>query len=214
MTAPPLVDWAELRAAAAAMTSRSYAPYSGVRVGAAGLVDDGRLVAGCNVENASYGLGLCAECGLVSALFGSGGGRLVAVSVVAGDGQPLVAVRSVPPATVRGRRPGAAGGRPGRPADARVAAARRLRSRRRGPPPQRPERRAIAGAVATDALDVIRTKRDGGRLTAEQIEWFITGYTDGRVADEQAAALLMAIVFRGLDPDELATLDRSHDRLR
>jgi thymidine phosphorylase len=59
--------------------------------------------------------------------------------------------------------------------------------------------------VPTDALDVIRTKRDGGRLSADQIEWFIKGYTDGRVADEQAAALLMAIVFRGLDPDELAT---------
>jgi cytidine deaminase len=89
MSAPPAVEWTELRAAAAAMTTRSYAPYSAVRVGAAGLVDDGRLVAGCNVENASYGLGLCAECGLVSALFASGGGRLVAVSVVAGDGQPL-----------------------------------------------------------------------------------------------------------------------------
>jgi cytidine deaminase len=71
------------------MTSNSYARYSGVRVGAAGLVEDGRLIAGCNVENASYGLGLCAECGLVSALFASGGGRLVAVSVVAGDGRPL-----------------------------------------------------------------------------------------------------------------------------
>jgi thymidine phosphorylase len=56
----------------------------------------------------------------------------------------------------------------------------------------------------TDALDVIRTKRDGGRLSDEQIDWFIAGYTDGRVADEQAAALLMAIVFRGLDAGELA----------
>jgi cytidine deaminase len=71
------------------MPARSYAPYSGVHVGAAGLVDDGRLILGCNVENASYGLGLCAECGLVSALHATGGGRLVAVSVVAGDGQPL-----------------------------------------------------------------------------------------------------------------------------
>jgi cytidine deaminase len=74
------------------MTANSYAPYSHLRVGAAGLVDDGgvvRVVRGCNVENASYGLGLCAECGLASALHASGGGRLVAVSVVAGDGQPL-----------------------------------------------------------------------------------------------------------------------------
>jgi cytidine deaminase len=83
------VDWSRLRAEAAAMPSRSYAPYSRVHVGAAGLVDDGRMVLGCNVENASYGLALCAECGLVSALHASGGGRLVAVSVVTGEGRPL-----------------------------------------------------------------------------------------------------------------------------
>ncbi|MCQ4082517.1 cytidine deaminase [Streptomyces sp. RB6PN25] len=58
--------------------SRAYAPYSRFPVGAAALVDDGRTVVGCNVENASYGLGLCAECGLVSALHATGGGRLVA----------------------------------------------------------------------------------------------------------------------------------------
>jgi cytidine deaminase len=83
------VDWSRLRAAAIALTRHSYAPYSDVHVGAAGLTDDGRLVVGCNVENASLGLGLCAECGLVSALHASGGGSLVAVSVVAGDGKPL-----------------------------------------------------------------------------------------------------------------------------
>src|ERR1700737_3072254 len=83
------VDWAQLRTAGAAMPSRSYAPYSGVHVGAAGLADAGRIVVGCNVENASYGLGLCAECGLVSALHASGGGRLGAASAVAGDGAPL-----------------------------------------------------------------------------------------------------------------------------
>ena len=83
------VVWALLRREAVAMTARAYAPYSGVLVGACGLADDGRLVRGCNVENASYGLGLCAECGLVSDLAASGGGRLVAVAVVAGDGRPL-----------------------------------------------------------------------------------------------------------------------------
>ncbi len=83
------IDWPLLRAEARTMTDRSYAPYSGVLVGAAGLTDDGRLVRGCNVENASYGLGLCAECGLVSDLLATGGGRLVAVAVVAGDGSPL-----------------------------------------------------------------------------------------------------------------------------
>ena len=83
------VDWVLLRREAAAMTLRSYAPYSGFPVGACGLTEDGRLVHGCNVENASYGLTLCAECGLVGDLAAGGGGRLVAVAVVAGDGAPL-----------------------------------------------------------------------------------------------------------------------------
>ncbi len=83
------IDWAELRAAATDVASRAYAPYSALRVGAAGLTDEGAVVVGCNVENASYGLTLCAECSLVSALAAAGAGRLVAVSVVAGDGRPL-----------------------------------------------------------------------------------------------------------------------------
>jgi len=82
-------DWDLLRREAVAMTERAYAPYSGVLVGACGITDDGRLVRGCNVENASYGLTLCAECGLVSDLVATGGGRLAALSVVAGDGSPL-----------------------------------------------------------------------------------------------------------------------------
>jgi cytidine deaminase len=84
------VDWPALRSAAARMTERAHAPYSRLRVGAAGVTDDGRVVTGCNVENASYGLTLCAECGLVSALHASGGGTLAAVSVVSGDGQRLL----------------------------------------------------------------------------------------------------------------------------
>ena len=79
-------DWARLREAATAVMARAYAPYSKFKVGAAGLVDDGRVVAGCNVENASYGVGLCAECGMVSALHAGGGGRLVAVVCVDGHG--------------------------------------------------------------------------------------------------------------------------------
>lgn len=67
----------------------AYAPYSNLSVGAAGLTDDGRVVTGCNVENASYGLTLCAECGLVGDLHRTGGGRLVAVAVTDGDGNPL-----------------------------------------------------------------------------------------------------------------------------
>jgi cytidine deaminase len=89
-SARPDPDWDALRAAARAAMRRAYAPYSGFPVGAAGLVDDGRVVVGCNVENASYGLVLCAECGLVSALHASGGGRLVAVVCVDGAGKDLV----------------------------------------------------------------------------------------------------------------------------
>jgi cytidine deaminase len=83
-------DWTRLRAAAADVAQRAHAPYSGLRVGAAGETRDGRLVVGCNVENASYGLTLCAECGLVSALHAAGGGTLAAVSVVSGDGHRLL----------------------------------------------------------------------------------------------------------------------------
>ncbi len=84
------VDWRALRAAAAQMTERAYAPYSHLHVGAAAVTSDGRMVTGCNVENASYGLTLCAECGLVSARHAAGGGTLAAVAVVSGDGQPLL----------------------------------------------------------------------------------------------------------------------------
>ena len=98
------IDWPALRAAATEVAGRAYAPYSGLRVGAAGLTSDGRIIAGCNVENASYGLTLCAECSLVSALHGAGLAvsspaaalpaagppSLVATSIVAGDGAPLL----------------------------------------------------------------------------------------------------------------------------
>jgi cytidine deaminase len=112
------IDWPGLRAAASAVAERAYAPYSGLRVGAAGQLSDGRIVVGANVENASYGLTLCAECGLVSAFraadptpasnpattsgpaaaSGSAAAAqasgpaptLLAVAVVAGDGQPLL----------------------------------------------------------------------------------------------------------------------------
>jgi len=84
------IDWDALTTAAVQAMGHAYAPYSNFPVGAAALVDDGRIVSGCNVENASYGLGLCAECGLVSALHASGGGRLVALACVGGNGQPLM----------------------------------------------------------------------------------------------------------------------------
>jgi cytidine deaminase len=94
------IEWAALRAAAADAASHAYAPYSRLRVGAAGLTSDGRVVTGCNVENASFGLTLCAECGLVSALHATATPprpqatplipTLIAVAVVAGDGNPLL----------------------------------------------------------------------------------------------------------------------------
>ena len=85
-----LIDWNELRDKAYAITKHAYAPYSKYPVGAAALVDDGRVVVGCNVENVSYGLGLCAECSVVFALFSTGGGRLVALSCVDSRGEALM----------------------------------------------------------------------------------------------------------------------------
>jgi cytidine deaminase len=84
------VDWAKLRRAALEAMGHAYAPYSQFPVGAAAYVDDGRVVVGCNVENASYGLGLCAECGLVSALHASGGGQLTAFACVDARGEVLM----------------------------------------------------------------------------------------------------------------------------
>ncbi|CAM3137347.1 cytidine deaminase [Stackebrandtia soli] len=81
--------WDRLRAEAVTAMRRAYVPYSKYPVGAAALVDDGRIVSGCNVENASYGLTLCAECGLVSNLAMTGGGRLLAMACVDGDGNAL-----------------------------------------------------------------------------------------------------------------------------
>ncbi|MGW0787159.1 cytidine deaminase [Streptomyces sp. NPDC002911] len=84
------VDWDVLREAARDAMSRAYAPYSGYPVGVAALVDDGRMITGCNVENASYGISLCAECGLVSQLAATGGGRLTHFTCVDGTGATLV----------------------------------------------------------------------------------------------------------------------------
>lgn len=84
------IDWPALRAKAVELAGRAYAPYSGYPVGAAALVDDGRIVAGCNVENASYGVVLCAECGLVSDLVAGGGGRLVAFACVNAHGEAIM----------------------------------------------------------------------------------------------------------------------------
>jgi cytidine deaminase len=87
---PTEIDWTGLRAEALAAMEHAYVPYSHFPVGVAGLVDDGRVVSGCNVENASYGLTLCAECSMISALHMTGGGRLVAVVCVDQHGDDLM----------------------------------------------------------------------------------------------------------------------------
>jgi cytidine deaminase len=85
----PDVDWEALHAEAKHIMTKAYAPYSNFPVGVAALVDDGRIITGCNVENASYGMTLCAECGLVSELIATGGGKIVAVVCVDGGGNFL-----------------------------------------------------------------------------------------------------------------------------
>jgi cytidine deaminase len=83
------IDWDALHVFAKEIMTKAYAPYSNFKVGVAALVDDGRVVVGCNSENASYGVGLCAECGLISSLTATGGGRLIAAVCVDGDGNYL-----------------------------------------------------------------------------------------------------------------------------
>jgi cytidine deaminase len=84
------IDWNALRAVANEAMTKAYAPYSNFPVGAAAITDSGQIVSGCNVENASYGLGLCAECSLVSNLTMTGGGKLVAFTCVDGHGNILM----------------------------------------------------------------------------------------------------------------------------
>jgi len=84
------IDWPALHGAAVGAAAKAYAPYSGFPVGAAALVDDGRLITGANIENAAYGVTLCAECSLVSELVMGGGGRLVAFACVNGAGERLM----------------------------------------------------------------------------------------------------------------------------
>jgi cytidine deaminase len=84
------IDWDELRRLAVAAAASAYCPYSGLRVGAAALCDDGRVVTGCNIENAAYGVALCAECTMAGQLRLTGGGRFVAVACRSGEGELLM----------------------------------------------------------------------------------------------------------------------------
>ena len=148
------------------VSARAYAPYSRFPVGAAALVDDGRVVVGCNVENAAYGVVLCAECGVVSQLHATGGGRLTHFVCVDGEGEVIMPCgrcrqllfehggRELLLLTVSGR---ATDGR---------GAARPVRARRPG------RTRRMSGH---DAVEVIIAKRDGGELTDSQIDWVVVG---------------------------------------
>ncbi|CAM5421042.1 hypothetical protein STANM309S_00114 [Streptomyces tanashiensis] len=115
MTTAP--DWDLLRETAREAMSHAYAPYSGYPVGAAALVDDGRVISGCNVENASFGLALCAECGLVSQLQATGGGRLTHFVCVDSRASPWFRAGAAGSSVVRVRRPRSRPGDPGRVPD-------------------------------------------------------------------------------------------------
>ena len=158
------IDWKMLRDKAIEVAAHAYAPYSGFPVGAAALVDDGRMVAGCNVENVSYGLGLCAECAVVCALHSGGGGRLIALSCVDGAGDLLMPCGRCRQVLLEHGGPDMLIDHPHGPAAAGRAAARRVRARRSGPSGARDTGKAVT-QFAFDAPTVIRTKRDGGRLS-------------------------------------------------
>ena len=90
LSSPSAAEFDDVLQRAREIVGRAYAPYSGYRVGAAARTDDGRIVAGCNVENAGYGVTLCAECGMISELFATGGGKLTRFVCVGGDGEIIV----------------------------------------------------------------------------------------------------------------------------
>jgi len=188
------INWDALREAANDAMSKAYVPYSKFKVGAAALTEDGRIVAGCNVENASYGLTLCAECALVSQLFLTGGGRLVAFTCVDGHGNILMpcgrcrqllfehSAKGMILETVSGFKtideviPDAFG-----PRDLEVMS-------------------------EFAAVELIMQKREKGELSTAQIDWLIANYTTGVVADEQMSAMAMAILLNGMSRREIKDL--------
>ena len=172
-------------------------PYSSFPVGAAALVDDGRVVSGCNVENASYGVTLCAECTLVvPRCTMTGGGRLVAFACVDGAGSVLMPCGRCRQLLWEHRRRRTCSWTPPRG----VAPMTEVLPDAFGP--ARPHRPGPEGPVTEQfaAVDVIRTKRDGGELSDAQIDWVVDAYTRGAVAEEQMSALAMAILLQRHDP--------------
>ena len=166
-------------------------------VGACAVTTDGRIIEGANVENASYGLTLCAECSLVSDLIRQGGGRIAGVSIVAGDGEPIA-----PCGRCRQVLYEHGGNELQIDAGDGVAPTRlsALLPDAFGPEDLGPTEFAVS---FFSAVDVITTKRDGGVLSDEAITWMLDAYVRGEVAEEQMSSLLMAIYFNGLSVDEL-----------
>ena len=216
------IDWRELYLRAREVAQRAHAPYSGLHVGAAGLVvgvgaaaggQEGHIVVGCNVENASYGLTLCAECAMVSEFhaggYASAGGRLVAVACVDGDGNPLTPCGRCRQLlleaggfglivnehqTIADLLPGAF-----TPEDLPDTSGAAMTSET--------EASTSSEANPTPAFsmqDILALKAAGQRITDDQIRWFISSYTAGSIPDEQASSLLMAIRLCGMEADELA----------
>ena len=180
---------------------RAYAPYSHYPVGAAALADDGRVVVGCNVENAAYGVVLCAECGVVSQLHATGGGRLTHFVCVNGDGDVIMPCgRCRQLLFEHGGSDARALDRLGDQDHGR-GAARRLRTRRPG---HRGPRGRSPLMAAHDAVEVILAKREKQVLSDSQIDWVIDAYTRGEVADEQMSSLAMAILLNGMNRTEIA----------
>ena len=181
-----------MRSAARAASERAYVPYSHYPVGVAALTDTGNIVTGANVENASYGLTLCAECALVSKLHTDAlGKRLVAFACV--DAKAHLCSRAadaVSCCTNSAARSCCSTGQTARHDHDRDSAV--------GVWPAASGGHQVTEAF--DAVDVIVTKRDGGRLSAEQIDWVVDAYTRGVVADEQMSSLAMAILQRGMEP--------------
>ena len=226
-----IIDWQELYGRAGEVAQRAHAPYSGLHVGAAGLVVGGgemgaegtngsmdgqnggrggqeaeQIVTGCNVENASYGLTLCAECAMVSEFHAGGcavaGGRLVAVACVDGDGNPLTPCGRCRQLlleaggfslivnehhTIADLLPGAF-----TPEDLPDTSSTGTSQTETAPAP------------AFSMQDILALKATGQRITDDQIRWFLSSYTAGSIPDEQASSLLMAIRLCGMEADELA----------
>ena len=254
------IDWGELYRRAVAVAQHAHAPYSGLHVGAAGLVigidgdaamskegtervdeENHEIVVGCNVENASYGLTLCAECAMVSELHAGGyvgaGGRLVAVACVDGDGNlltPCGRCRQLlleaggfgllvnEHQTIADLLPGAftpkdlpksgftpedlpkSGG--SEISNSPLAEGRaNTESGAKSADKTAPSTPTPTPTPAFSMQDILAVKATGGRISDDQIRWFISSYTAGSIPDEQASSLLMAIRLCGMEPDELAT---------